>query len=125
MNKLLSTLNTFMGAGIISVLIAYLAEHADPTIAAIMWTYPFTIIIPLYVLHTSNKSNKFISDFVKTQTYALVLLVIVIYAMSYFIEKTPTKDGIIEPLLKASVIWLICAVIFFMIVKSGEFGKKF
>lgn len=125
MNELFSAFNTFVGAGASSALVGYLAGHIDPIIAAIIWTYPFTIIIPLYMLHKNNKTNKFISNYVRVQAYALILLLIFIYAMSYFIGKTATKDGVIEPILKATGVWLISSLLFYGIVKSTHLDKNF
>ena len=69
MNNWISAINTFLGSGIASSLIGYLATNVDPLIASILWTYPFTIIVPLYFMHKSDKSNKYISDYLLTQTH--------------------------------------------------------
>ena len=83
MNKLVTFLNTFLITGFLSALIGYLAGHLDPLMAIIIWTYPFTIIVPLYFLHKNGKSNKFISDYVIHQTFSLLLVGVIFIAMWY------------------------------------------
>ena len=125
MNILISALNTFIGAGATSALVGYLAGHIDQIIAAIIWTYPFTLIIPLFILHKNKKSNKFLSNYVYKQSYAVILLVAFLAPLGYFLSKTPNTDGVLIPLMKSSGIWLICSVIFYFVVKYANLDKHF
>ena len=43
------TLNTFIGAGTTSAIIGYLVNNVDALIAAILWTFPFTILFPIKI----------------------------------------------------------------------------
>ena len=118
MNPWISGLNTFFGAGITSAVIGYLAANVDPLIASILWTYPFTIIVPLYFMHKSNKSNKYISNYLLTQTYTMILLLVIVYSMSYYIGIAEKKDGIMIPLGKGTLVWAIASVIYYIIFKK-------
>ena len=80
-------LNTFFGAGFTSALVYYLATDIEPLIAAIIWTLPFTMIFPVYNMHKNKKSNAFISNYLKTQTFTMILLLVFLYATAYFVEK--------------------------------------
>lgn len=117
MNNWISAINTFLGSGIASSLIGYLATNVDPLIASILWTYPFTIIVPLYFMHKSDKSNKYISDYLLTQTHTMILLLVVVYSMSYYIGIAEKKDGIIIPLFKGTLVWLLASIIYYIIFK--------
>ena len=116
--KLLDSINTFIGAGTTSAIIGYVVNNVDPLIAAILWTFPFTILFPIYNLHKNKKSNKFIGDFLKTQSYTLFLLVVFLYSGAYFIENASKKDGIFLPLMKGSGVWLIVSVVYYIVMKS-------
>ena len=125
MNVWTSALHTFIGAGSTSAFVGYLAGHVDQIIAAIFWTYPFTLIIPLYSLRQNNKSNKFLSNFVYKQTYALILLVIFLLSTGYFLGESKPSDGVITPLLKSSGVWMVSATLFYIIIKLTGLGKHF
>ena len=122
MNTLVTFASTFFITGLLSALIGYLASHIDPLIAVIIWTYPFTIIVPLYFLHKDGKSNKFISDYVIHQTVSLLLLVVIFVAMWYFIKGAPKGDNLLVPQLKATGVWLIAAIVFFGVGKYFKFN---
>ena len=120
------SINTFIGAGATSALIGYIVNNVDPLIAAILWTFPFTILFPIYNLHKNKKSNMFIGKFLKTQSYSLFLLVVFLYSAAYFVENTPKTSGIFEPLSKGAGVWLVISIIYFIIMKQiDKTGKSF
>ena len=125
MNLFLSVLSTFTVSGLLSAIVGYLAEHVNPVFAAIIWTYPFTLIVPLYVLHRNKKSNTFIGNFVRIQTFAVILIPIVLYFIYYFISRTPTSEGVVYALIKASLIWVICSILYYVIIKITHLDKHF
>jgi len=111
-----SFINTFLGAGFTSAIVGFLAETVDPKIAAIIWTYPFTIIIPIYFMHKDGKTHNFISKYLISQLSALVLLIIVFIAMAYFIRTASRGSNIIFPLFKATGVWGVCSLIFYFVM---------
>ena len=111
------SLNTFIGAGTTSAIIGYLVNNVDPLIAAILWTFPFTILFPIYNLRKNKKSNKFISNFLKTQSYTLFLLVVFLYSSAYFVDRSSKNESIINPLSKGAGVWLIVSIIYYIIMK--------
>ena len=116
MNKILSLINTFLGSGITSTLVAYIVQYFDPTIGALIWTFPFTLIIPIYFYKKSGKTNEFISKYLYTQTYTLPILLIFLLSFSYFMSKS--KDDMFVPLFKSFIVWLIVCIVFFIISKK-------
>ena len=62
--KLLDSINTFIGAGTTSAIIGYIVNNVDPLIAAILWTFPFTILFPIYNLHKNKTCDKFTFYFI-------------------------------------------------------------
>ena len=118
------SLNTFIGAGTTSAIIGYLVNNVDPLIAAILWTFPFTILFPIYNLHKNKKSNKFISNFLKTQSYTLFLLVVFLYSSAYFVDRSSKNESIINPLSKGAGVWLIVSIIYYIIMKMIDSNDK-
>ena len=115
-------LNTVLGAGISSAGVYYLAMNVDPLIAAIVWTLPFTMIFPIYNMHAEKKSNTFISTFLRTQTYSMVLLVAFLYATAHFIDTAPKSDGILLPMLKGFGVWAVLSIGYYLF--SRKYLKK-
>ena len=111
-------LNTFFGAGFTSALVYYVASDIDPLIAAIIWTLPFTMIFPVYNMHKNKKSNAFISNYLKTQTFTMILLLVFLFATAHFVAKAPKEAGIIIPLLKGGAIWLIAGILYYLIARN-------
>ena len=122
----LALLNTVIGAGVSSAGVYYLAMNVDPLVAAIAWTLPFTLIFPIYNMHTEKKGNSFISSYLRTQTYSMFLLVAFMYATAYFVDAAPKGDGIIIPMLQGFGVWAVLSVIYYILVKnfSGKGGSR-
>lgn len=112
------SLNSFIGAGLTASIVGYIVNYSDPLIGAILWTFPFTILFPIFNLHKNKKSNLFISKFLKTQSYTLFLLVVYLYSASYFVRTAESSQGMIIPLAKGSLVWLIVSIIYFIIMKK-------
>ena len=118
------SINTFLGAGTSSAIVGYLVNNVDPLIAAILWTFPFTILFPIYNLRKNKKSNRFISNFLKMQSYTLFLLVIFLYSSAYFVENSSKNESIVTPLSKGAGVWLIVSVIYYIIMKHLDSHEK-
>lgn len=122
--KTRDSINTFIGAGTTSAIIGYLVNNVDPLIAAILWTFPFTILFPIYNLNKNKKSNKFISNFLKTQSYTLFLLVVFLYSSAYFVEHSSKNESIVTPLSKGAGVWFLVSVIYYIIMKTIDSNEK-
>ncbi len=116
-------LNTFFGAGLSSAVTGTLATYFDPLIAAVIWSYPLTMLFPVLEMNKSGVSNKRISTYLTTQTYTMVLLLVWLYATSYFIGQVKQGDSLTPALIKGSAAWLVAGVIYFIV--ASYIRRKF
>ena len=116
-------INTFFGAGISSAVTGTLATYFDPLIAAVIWSYPLTMLFPVLEMNKSGVSNKRISTYLTTQTYTMVLLLVWLYATSHFIGQVKQGDSLTPALIKGSAAWLVAGVIYFIV--ASYIRRKF
>ena len=119
----LAFVKNFILGGFLITSISWIALHFSPLLAAIWWSFPFTLIPSLVLIHNKGKSNEYLSKFMNGAIYASLLLVISIISLSYFFKRT--KTGIEEPILKASGVWLLCSITYYLIVKIFGLEKYF
>ncbi len=116
-------INTFFGAGISSAVTGTLATYFDPLIAAVVWSFPLTMLFPVLEMNKSGVSNKRISTYLTTQTYTMVLLLVWLYATSHFIGQVKQGDSLTPALIKGSAAWLVAGVIYFIV--ASYIRRKF
>ena len=116
-----SLLRNFVIGGSVVASVSYLATFQSPLVAAILWSYPFTILPSVYFMQHHGKSNKDISKFLLGTTYALVLLVACTYLLSRFL-KTNTIGMSIS---KATGCWLAISLLFFGLIRHFKFEHFF
>lgn len=104
--------NFIMGGTIISS-VSYLATFVSPLIAAIVWSYPFSILPTVYFMKTQGKSNARISKFLFSASYAFALLLVATLAMG-LLMKNDTSDTGIASIMKATGIWFVGAVVMYV-----------
>ena len=119
----ISYITNFILGGFLISSISWIALRFNSLLAAIWWSFPFTLIPSLIIAHSKGKSNAFLSRFMYGALYAAILLFISIAALSYFFKHT--KEGITYPILKASFVWLICSILYYIIVKYFGLEKYF
>ncbi len=107
----------FVIGGLIISSTSYIATFMSPLLGAIWWSYPFSVVPIVFFMKQNGKTNEEISKFLIYTVFALGLLVISIFAMSYFVKTNSDKQSVLVPVLKASVVWLICSMIFYYIYK--------
>ena len=117
-------LNTFFGAGLSSAVTGTLATYFDPLIAAVIWSYPLTMLFPVIEMNRNKVPNKKISAYLKAQTYTMVLLLVWLYATGHFIGQIKQGDSLTPALIKGSAVWLVCGVIYFFVASyiRSKFG---
>ena len=108
--------------GVIVASISYLGTYFDPLIAAIWWSFPVSLLPTLYFMKLNKKSNKYIAKFTLSTSFALILLLLSCFSLSYFINR---DTGLLRPILKSASIWLVASVIFYYTVKDLDLEKKF
>ena len=110
-----------MGGAIVAS-ISYIGTYMDPLLGAIWWSFPISLLPTLYFMKKNNKSNKYIAKFTLSTTFALVLLLLSCFCLSYFINR---DSGLLMPVLKSAMIWLVASIIFYFSVKDLDLEKKF
>jgi hypothetical protein len=76
------------------------------------------MIFPIISMHKDKQTNTYISSYLKTQTYTMILLLVFLFATAYFIERATKDDGIIIPLLKGGGIWLMASILYYILAKN-------
>ena len=112
----------FMIGGTIIASVSYLATFLNPLIASIWWSYPISILPSIYFMKANGKTNEYISKFLLSTTFALILLLGCTYAMSYYIKRSP---DLFTGILKSTGWWAIGSVIFAVAVLKGGYKKHF
>lgn len=117
-------LQNFVTGGLIVSSISYIANYLNPLLAAIWWAFPISLLPSLFFMKEQGKDSAYISKFVLSSSYSLVILFITTYFLSYFIKNTSNND-LVEPILKSSLIWFVCSLIFYYGVKYLDLEKYF
>ena len=122
---MLDILINFILGGIVVSGTSLIGTYMNPLLAAIFWAYPITILPSLYFMNQKGKSHKYISKFLVSTTFGLILLMMVTFLMGKFINETPQKDGINYPILKATIFYFIGAIAYYFGVKLLGVEKYF
>jgi len=115
----------FLMGGTIVASVSYIAAFMNPVLASIWWSFPLSIIPSMYFLKQTGKSNQYISKFLLSTTFALILLVICTFLISYYLKQSSEKEGIVPSILKASGWWAICSTVFYFTIAYSPFKKYF
>ncbi len=119
----INVIQNFLIGGTLIALTSYIGTFFDPLVAAIFWSFPISILPTLYFMKQNNKNNMYISRFTLSTTYALILLVVTTFFLSYFLKQD--KKSINGPIIKTSGVWLICSIIFYIIIKYFNLENSF
>ena len=103
--------NFIMGGFIISS-VSYLATFVSPLIAAIVWSYPFSLLPTVYFMKKNGAPNAQVSKFLFSSSYAFILLILATLSMGFML-KNDNSNGGIASICKATAIWAIGAVILY------------
>jgi hypothetical protein len=116
-------IKNFIFGGLAVASTSYIATFLNPIIAGIWWSYPVSIIPVLYFMSDNKLNNKHIAKFLLGITIVSVLTILCCYLLSYFIKHS--ADGLIVPIIKATVIWLLGCIVFYASVVYGGYAKYF
>lgn len=117
-------INFILGGTIVSS-VSYLATFTSPVIAAILWSFPLSIMPSIWFIHKNGKSNKYISKFLLSTTFAFILLFLCTLVLSYYFKKSKMKEGIFPSIIKSTIWWIIFSLIFYIIITNWKFHKFF
>jgi hypothetical protein len=71
----------------------------------------------------NGKSNQYISKFLLSTTFALILLVLCTFLISYYLKDS--SDSIVPAIAKATVWWAVCSAIFYILIINSPYKKSF
>ena len=126
MNKeYIGILLNFVLGGISVAGTSVLGDYMSPLAGAIFWAYPITIIPSLFFMKQNGKDNEYLSKFLISTTFGLLLLGGTTIAMSYFIKNYPKDDSLWKPIAKASGIYLGGALLFYGVIKIAGLSHYF
>lgn len=114
----------FMIGGAITASISYTANFLSPVAAAIWWAFPLSLLPSVYYLIERGRSSGYVSNFVLTTTYALVILFITTMALGYF-YKGQKEVAFWPPVLKALVIYAVLGGMYYWFIKHFQLGSYF
>jgi uncharacterized protein YacL len=99
----------FLLGGTIIASVSYLASFVSPLIAAIVWSYPFSILPTIYFMKQQSKPNDQITKFLFGTSCVLILLLITTLLTAYLLK----HDTVIVSIMKATCIWAVCSLLFY------------
>lgn len=115
----------FLMGGTIVASVSYIATYMNPVLASIWWSFPLSIIPSMYFMKQNGKSNEYISKFLLSTTFALILLVICTFLISYYLKQSSKNEGILPSILKATGWWGVCSILFYIIIVKSPYKKYF
>ena len=113
----------FILGGLTIASVSYMATFLDPVLASIWWSYPISIIPVIYFMKQNRVTNSHISRFLLGITVVTILTLISCYLLSYFIKNS--KTGLLEPIVKSSLWWMLSCALFYGLVKYGGYMHYF
>ena len=126
MNPVLRNLifNFLLGGAAVATT-SYLGTFFDPLVGAIVWAYPITIIPTIFFMHNDKKTNNYISKFLFGTTFALILLLIVTFSLSYIIKHSSEKQSLWIAIGKSTIVFAIGGILYYGIIKLLNLEKYF
>ena len=114
MNRLYyDVIRNFILGGLSVSITSLIGTYMNPLLAAIFWSFPFTIIPVLFFMREQNKSNLYLSKYLISTTFSVILLMIVSLAMAYFLQHSSEKQSLFIPILKSSIVFVFFALLYY------------
>ena len=113
----------FILGGLTIASVSYMATFLNPMVASIWWSYPISIIPVLYFMKQNGVNNSHMSKFMLGITVVTSLTLVSCYLLSYFIKNS--KDELLEPIIKASLFWILSSAIFYVLVNYFGYESYF
>ena len=122
---IMNIIQNFILGGAAVALTSYIGTFLNPLAGAIFWAYPITILPTIFFMKKQNKSNKYISKFLFSTTFALILLMGVTLLLSYLIGHAQATQTLWVSVGKSTVGFLIGAISYYFIIKIFNLEKNF
>lgn len=118
-----TSLNFIIGGTIIAT-VSYLATYLNPVIGAIVWSYPLSILPSIYYMKNAGKSNEYVSKFLLSTTFGLILLFLTTLLLSVYVKKAK-QGSLIKPVIMATMWWFVMSIIFYLAIKFSGYESYF
>ena len=115
----------FLLGGITVSVTGMLANLANPLIAALVWSYPISVIQSMLYIKSQGKNNTYLSKFLLSVSLGLPLMMATILALRYFIMNSQNTNSLMGLIGKASLIYLVSGLIFYGIIKMSGISHYF
>jgi hypothetical protein len=115
---------SFIIGGTIISSVSYLTTFVNPLIASIWWSYPISILPPIYFMKANGKTNEQIYKFLLSITFVLFLLLGYVYMLGYYIKISKSKELTI-PILKSTGWWIAGSALFYIGITKGGYKNYF
>ena len=121
-----SLVTNFLVGGTIVATVSYLATFMSPVAGAIWWSFPLSLLPSVYFLREHGKSNQYVSQFLLSTTFAIVLLVATTLILSYYFRALDPHD----PhwwlvVLKTAGWWALMSAAFYVVVRWTGMDRVF
>ena len=80
----------FILGGVLVSLISYMINQVDQTFASIVWSIPVTLLILVFIMNQSGKSNQTIADYIQLSIRSFLITLFSLYIWSELIQVTGT-----------------------------------
>jgi uncharacterized membrane protein (GlpM family) len=80
----------FVLGGVLVSLISYMINQVDQTLASIVWSIPVTLLILVFIMNQSGKSNQTIADYIQLSIRSFLITMFSLYVWSKLITLTGT-----------------------------------
>lgn len=102
----------FFIGGLVVSLSSYFVSHTNQKLASLIWAVPISMLIILYYMYQSDKSNQEISKFLEISSHSVILTVLYLFILSKTIKHT---NNFVFSVITISILWLIGAYVFYQI----------
>ena len=124
-SEVMGILMNFLMGGTAVVGTSILGNFLNPLAGAIFWSYPLNLLPSIFFMKQNKKDNLYLSKFLVSTTFGLLLLGTTTFALSYFIRNSPDDSSLWHSIGKASIVYLFGAVIFYSVIKFGGLTHYF
>ena len=104
---------------------SYLGTFFSPLAGAIFWAYPITLIPSIFFMKQQNRSKKFISKFLFSTTFALILLMGITFLLSYTISNSSEDESLWVAIGTSTIGFILGAITYYLIIKALHLEKYF
>jgi hypothetical protein len=101
----------FIIGGIIVSSVSYIATFLSPVVAAIWWSYPFTLLPTLYFMRKNRISTKNVSFFLKSTSIALIILIGTVLLLNHYVTK---KLPLLKVVVFTTLWWMLFSTLLFV-----------